>query len=87
MRAKVTWLILTAVTAVVLAGVVDAVRGSSSNPEAAQARGDPPNVFAHPGASIGGRVSECYGSRGRLLEVRGGAFPDEPKPLRKGGGA
>jgi len=40
MRAKVSWLILTAVTAVVLAGVVDAVRGYSSNPEAAQA-GEP----------------------------------------------
>jgi hypothetical protein len=37
MRAKVTWLILTAVTAIVIVGVVDAVRGSSSNPEAAKA--------------------------------------------------
>ena len=37
MRGKATWLILVAVGAVVTAGVVDAVRGSSSNPEAAQA--------------------------------------------------
>ena len=37
MRGKATWLILIAVGAVVTAGVVDAVRGSSSNPEAAQA--------------------------------------------------
>ena len=37
MRAKATWLIVIAVGAVVTAGVVDAVRGSSSNPEAAQA--------------------------------------------------
>jgi len=38
MRAKVTWLIITAVTAIVVVGVVDAVRGSSSsNPEAAHA--------------------------------------------------
>jgi hypothetical protein len=37
MRSKATWLILIAVGAVVTAGVVDAVRGSSSNPEAAQA--------------------------------------------------
>jgi hypothetical protein len=36
MRGKATWLILIAVGAVVTAGVVDAVRGSSSNPEAAQ---------------------------------------------------
>jgi hypothetical protein len=40
MRGKATWLILIAVGAVVTAGVVDAVRGSSSNPEAAQA-GEP----------------------------------------------
>jgi hypothetical protein len=37
MRSTSTWLILIAVGAVVTAGVVDAVRGSSSNPEAAQA--------------------------------------------------
>ena len=37
MRGKATWLILIAVGAVLTAGVVDAVRGSSSNPEAAQA--------------------------------------------------
>jgi hypothetical protein len=37
MRGKASWLILIAVGAVVTAGVVDAVRGSSSNPEAAQA--------------------------------------------------
>ena len=37
MRGRATWLILIAVGAVVTAGVVDAVRGSSSNPEAAQA--------------------------------------------------
>jgi hypothetical protein len=37
MRSKATWLILIAVGAVVTAGVVDAVRGSSSIPEAAQA--------------------------------------------------
>jgi hypothetical protein len=37
MRSKATWLILVAIGAVVTAGVVDAVRGSSSNPEAAQA--------------------------------------------------
>jgi hypothetical protein len=36
MRGKATWLILIAVGAVVTAGLVDAVRGSSSNPEAAQ---------------------------------------------------
>ena len=36
MRSKATWLILIALGAVVTAGVVDAVRGSSSNPEAAQ---------------------------------------------------
>jgi hypothetical protein len=36
MRGKATWLILIAVGAVVTAGVIDAVRGSSSNPEAAQ---------------------------------------------------
>lgn len=37
MRAKATWLIVAAVAAVVIVGVVDAVRGSSSNPEAGQA--------------------------------------------------
>lgn len=37
MPSKATWLILIAVGAVVTAGVVDAVRGSSANPEAAQA--------------------------------------------------
>jgi hypothetical protein len=36
MRSKATWLILIALGAVVTAGVVDAVHGSSSNPEAAQ---------------------------------------------------
>ena len=36
MRGRATWLILIAVGAVVTAGLVDAVRGSSSNPEAAQ---------------------------------------------------
>jgi hypothetical protein len=36
MRSKATWLILIALGALVTAGVVDAVRGSSSNPEAAQ---------------------------------------------------
>ena len=36
MRSKATWLILIALGAVVTSGVVDAVRGSSSNPEAAQ---------------------------------------------------
>jgi hypothetical protein len=35
MQGKATWLILIAVGGVVIAGVVDAVRGSSSNPEAA----------------------------------------------------
>jgi hypothetical protein len=37
MRSKATLLILLALGAIVTAGVVDAVRGSSSNPEAAQA--------------------------------------------------
>jgi hypothetical protein len=37
MRSKATWLILIALGAIVTAGVVDAVQGSSSNPEAAQA--------------------------------------------------
>ena len=37
MRGNATWLILIAVGAVVTAGVVDAVRGSASNPEAALA--------------------------------------------------
>jgi hypothetical protein len=37
MRRKATWLILIAVGAVVTTGVVDSVRGSSSNPEAARA--------------------------------------------------
>jgi hypothetical protein len=37
MRGKTTWLILIAIGAIVTAGVVDAVRGSSSNPEAVQA--------------------------------------------------
>ena|SRR5215203_1676095 len=37
MRGKATWLIFIAVGAVVTAGIVDAVRGSSSTPEAAQA--------------------------------------------------
>ena len=37
MRTKITWLILTAVTVVVIAGVVDALRGSSPSPRAAQA--------------------------------------------------
>jgi hypothetical protein len=37
MKALVTWLILTAVAVVVIVGVVDAVRGSSSDPPGAQA--------------------------------------------------
>jgi hypothetical protein len=37
MSVKATWLIVAAVTAVVIAGVVDAFRGSSSKPEATQA--------------------------------------------------
>jgi hypothetical protein len=37
MRTKVTWLILAAVAAVVVVGVIDAVRGGSSKLEAAQA--------------------------------------------------
>ena len=37
MRGKATWVILIAVGAVVIAGVVDAVRGTSLNPQAAQA--------------------------------------------------
>ena len=51
MRGKATWLILIAVGAVVTAGVVDAVRGSSSNPEAAQAGVsaiEPPTTTALP---------------------------------------
>jgi hypothetical protein len=37
MRTKITWLILTAVGAVVIAGVVDSLRGPSSSPRAAHA--------------------------------------------------
>jgi hypothetical protein len=51
MRGKSTWLILIAVGAVVIAGVVDAVRGSSSNPEAGQAAEsviEPSNTTALP---------------------------------------
>lgn len=51
MRGKATWLILIAVGAVLTAGVVDAVRGSSSNPEAAQAGVsgiEPPTTTALP---------------------------------------
>jgi len=43
MRGKATWLILIAVGAVVTAGVVDSVRGSSSIPAAARA-GDEPST-------------------------------------------
>jgi len=41
MRSKATWLILIAVGAVVTAGVVDSVRGSSSIPAAARAGDEP----------------------------------------------
>jgi hypothetical protein len=37
MRGKVTWLIIAAVISVAIVGVIDAMRGSSSNPEEAQA--------------------------------------------------
>src|SRR4029079_12766993 len=48
MRGKATWLILIAVGAVVTAGVVDSVRGSSSIPAAARAGDEPSTATAPP---------------------------------------
>jgi hypothetical protein len=72
MRAKVSWLILTAVTAVVLAGVVDAVRGSSSNPEAAQAGEPVIEPSTHDGTAGADSNGNCGCDRSCRYERTGG---------------
>jgi len=83
MRAKLTWLIVAAVAAVVVFGVVDAVRGSSTDPEAAQAGGVVIGPSATPTVSAQSTTEPVTTTEpvGATESADGGATTPEPKVL------